>query len=405
MGPRKPFKIDEKDPDLELFEQCVANFHPEFYVLKKNGDPSYEHPYFWKRTVRFRYIPGNTEPYDLHALNLLTDVDISHFMHDALCVVERTVSQQVKTQKQHDDMRDKLFLAFESFQTVDDNGVPCSAADRLFQEVKLFLNIWKELLPSILESINSGGDGNYLTSESISKMKEHALEFVDMLESSAEDEALNLLVKETLTKKQKFSYLASTFMQSLEQEKDCTFNKHLSEYRGKYNLSEEIINKTYFVKCYPELIFSYEVLTRLKKILRETSKTANPKGIIEQSPSTFIHVRMSAGKKADDMRILYRWLFIKAWLYSYMKYKNENMAANFLANGMAKYDQFFKVGEKNNTEDYLAKRQHALNEEFSRWTTHYKKKPTEGYISQKLTERCKRHYWLAEKSKTKTLNS
>lgn len=88
MGPRKPFKIDDKDPDLELFEQCIANFHPEFYVLKKNGEPSYKHPDFCKLIFRLRYIPGNTEPYDLHALNLLTDVDISHFMHDALCVVE-----------------------------------------------------------------------------------------------------------------------------------------------------------------------------------------------------------------------------------------------------------------------------------------------------------------------------
>ncbi|MGR5452261.1 hypothetical protein ACP3V3_21425 [Vibrio sp. PNB22_3_1] len=396
MASRESFKIDKNDPDLLMFEQVIANFHPEFYALKQNGKPSYEYPDFWKLTLRFNYIPGNTDPYDLHALNLLTDIDISHYTHDAICVVERSISQQVKTQKQHDEMRDKVFRALVTIKAVDGDGIPCSAADRIYQEVKQFLTIWKELMPLIFESINSGGDDRWLTAKLISKMKAHANEFVDMLEEAAENEALNIHVKETLTKKQKFALLTSIFMQVIEKHRGGQVDKYSAEWQGQCDLSENALNKTYYFRCYPELIFSYEILVRLKKILRESNAKAKPKGIIGQSPSTFIHVRMSAGKKADDMRILYRWLFIKAWLYSYMKYKNRNITANFCAKGMAKYDLFFTVGEKSNMEDFLAKRQHTLNEEFSRWTTHYKKNSPEGYISQKLKERCKRHYWQAE---------
>ncbi|MEZ9275517.1 hypothetical protein AB4121_08915 [Vibrio sp. 10N.286.54.B2] len=402
MAPRKPFRIDNNDPDLQLFEQCVTKFHPEFYALKQNGQSSYEHPEFWKRTLKFKDIPGNTAPYDVHALHLFSYIDIRHYLHDALCAVETTFSQQVKTEKQHDEMRKKIVEALTKVDLLDDDGSRCTAGDQIYQEVEGFLKVWKDLVPSILESINSGREEFWLTPKLILKIKEISNEYIDVLEEAAEDNFLNIHVKGTLTKKQKFSYLASIFMQELENYRGAFVNKYVNDYQGKYSLSKEKLNKTYCLKIYPEVIFSYEILTRLRKILCEESKTANPKGIIEQSPSTFILVRMSCGKKADDSRTLYRWLFIKAWLYSYLKYKKIDITANRLAKAMAGKDEFFMVGEKCNSEDFLEKRRKTLTNQFSLWQNQYKKDPTKGYISQKLTQRCKRHYWLGEKSKTKS---
>ncbi|WP_305370882.1 hypothetical protein [Photobacterium leiognathi] len=99
MAPRESFKIDKNDPDLKTFEQAIANFHPEFYALKQNGQPSYEHPDFCEKVLTFTHLPGCNEPYDILAMNLLNEDDIKHYLHDCLVLLGRPLGQLVKVRK------------------------------------------------------------------------------------------------------------------------------------------------------------------------------------------------------------------------------------------------------------------------------------------------------------------
>ncbi|WP_318496161.1 hypothetical protein [Photobacterium leiognathi] len=104
MAPRENFKIDKNDPDLLMFEQAIANFHPEFYALKQDGQPSYEHPDFCEKVLKFTHLPGCDEPYDILAMNLLNEDDIKHYLHDCLVLLGRPFAQLVKDPKQEQEL-------------------------------------------------------------------------------------------------------------------------------------------------------------------------------------------------------------------------------------------------------------------------------------------------------------
>jgi hypothetical protein len=390
MVKRESFKIDPNDPDLKMFEEAIANFHPEFYALKQDGKPSYEHPDFCEITLEFSYLPGNKDPYDIHALNLFTIRDMEDYLQDALYTIGKTVAQQVKTEEQHNQIVATIYTAFTEI-SFEVDGVSVTAGENIHMHVDGFFKIWKTILPSFFAKLNSEAPELWLTKDLVDRIKHVCTDCIDFLEREAEHDFLNENVKRSLTKKQKFSYLAIIFLHQIDSYRQELIQKHCDDYFKVDKISKEHLGKTNVIKLYPELILAYEILTRLKRIYLEESKAARPKGIIEQSPSTFIHMRLNYGKKADDLRILYRWLFIKAYLFSFLK--DKDMSANKAAEGMANYDQFFLVGEKSGQDDIDEKRRKTLANEFSNWNKHQKQNQKEGLISINLTKRCGRPFW------------
>lgn len=69
---RQPFTIDCKDKDLQIFELNIVEHHPELKQLKIGGKLSYEHPQFHELSIKVNDMPGNSKPYCIFAMNLLS---------------------------------------------------------------------------------------------------------------------------------------------------------------------------------------------------------------------------------------------------------------------------------------------------------------------------------------------
>lgn len=399
MSKRQPFKIDPNDPDLQTFEQYITNYHPELYVLKQNGQPSYEHPEFWKHTRQITsqpseqrkpagmfYLPGNTDPYDIYALNLFTQKDIDIYINDVLYVLGKPFVQQVETKNEQELIKQQVEAALNQ-KLFSVQGYSISVSDSIQHSAQEFTESWLSTLPHIVPTLNSGIPGFWLSAELIYELKKMCKEHIEIIDVWSHTNVFNNHIEYDLDRRAKFGYLATILLYSIKDYREQYLKNHVVEIpvtKGE----KTILSGDYEVLPYPELMLSYELMKKLESIPNRQGQIIpiEQEGTIGQSPSTAL---LMWRRKTDhsNIRNCLRRLFIKAWLYSYLK--NKNTSANNLACLMAEHDQFFLVGEKSSTEDTIGSRTKTLKNIFSAWRTQYKKQPEMGYETVQLKKHCK----------------
>ncbi|EHU9520837.1 hypothetical protein KZY93_004267, partial [Vibrio vulnificus] len=150
---------------------------------------------------------------------------------------------------------------------------------------------------------------------------------------------------------------------------------------------------------YVDLVLCYE-LAKCSERLEQEHRYGGKKisrDVELKSPNAFIYTRLHGGYKAEDIRVSYRWLFINAWLYSWLKKKD--ISASKAAQHIAQEDRFFYLnddkekltddGVKPSMEQLHARRAKSLNTEFSKWKNY---KGPFGYISDTLFNKSSKGY-------------
>lgn len=385
------FKISPNDPDLEMFEKCITNFHPEFYVLKQNGKPSYEHPDFCEKTLGFDYLPGCKDDYDVLAMSLLNKDDIRFYVHENLVLLGRPIAQLVKTKKQ-EDMLTSSFENNLSNLSVKYKGELYTFEELLDSCVKDILLLWNLIIPNYLESIRDNKNF-FLHKKDIDKIKSWCKDISDVLYEISSDKVFNEKIREELSHKQKFSLLSKILFfryQTLKEDYICPLiNKMVNLTPKNYRHLFTDIK----IKEYVDVILSYEISKYSERIDKEHSGINMARKIELQSPSTFLYMRFRKGGKADDIRKSYRWFFIKAWLYSYLK--NKELSASKAAEVILDDDKFFYEEKLTTVDDadtdIYGSRKKTLTNEFSHWNKHPQTKG--GYLANKFKDKCYREYW------------
>ena len=396
---KKSFKIDNQDSDLATFERVIAFTHPEFKALKKDGKPSYEHPQFHHVTPIFRFLPGNNEPYCIHALNMFEKEDVEDYAWECQTLLERPISQSVESDENELNVRIVM-------QNIMNNGVFLHPVDKtattmtkeLTELVDYCFHAWDKWLSTQVKSNLAHEDARFsgvLLDEVVDACSYVADKLVDL----ARLDHMNQGQFSALRVNQKFALLAKSLIQIYLERLDGYVEDYLSEL-GQYLFKTMGYEKELRIetKRYVDLVLMHQLSTRSAKLGMEHTGINCEREVELKSPSTFIYTQRHGGLKADDIRRSYRWLFIKAWLYSWLK-ENE-VSASKAARAIAEEDRFFyldtelkKIGKADGLEETddecFSRRQKTLNTEFSKWN---KSLTDFGYISNNLFSKSKKGY-------------
>ncbi|MCD9464486.1 hypothetical protein CJF25_16090 [Photobacterium phosphoreum] len=396
MAPRENFKIDKNDPDLLMFEQAIANFHPEFYALKQNGQPSYEHPDFCEKVLKFTHLPGCNEPYEILAMNLLNEDDIKHYLHDCLVLLGRPFAQLVKVRQNELKLINRVIEVMDSVMFDGEDG-KTSGMLELKKLAGRVLAQWNHLLYNKLIVDDVNNEKVSLTLEDVLNISEVCSDVADILYDSSEDDFLNVHINKSLSTNKKYALLSKVFLNICDELRDVAIQAELDMLANICEIKGCLINKELNINNYIDVILSYELSKYSERIEKEYTEVNMKRNVELLSPSSFLYMRYRFGKKVDDMRRTYRWLFIKAWLYGYLK--DKDLSARKVAEIIADDDRFFYLKEHTQKDhpdsDVFSARVKTLTNEFSRWKKHTSKKECEtGYLAGVLEDKCHRHYWL-----------
>ncbi|WP_318440450.1 hypothetical protein [Photobacterium leiognathi] len=121
--------------------------------------------------------------------------------------------------------------------------------------------------------------------------------------------------------------------------RDVAIQTELDILTNNCKVKDRLINKGLNINNYIDVILSYESSKYSERVKKEYTEVNMKRNIELLSPSSFLYMRYRFGKKADDIRRTYRWLFIKAWLYGYLK--DKDLSARNVAEILADDDRFF----------------------------------------------------------------
>jgi hypothetical protein len=376
MVKRESFKIDPNDPDLKIFEEAIANFHPEFYALKQDGKPSYEHPDFCDKTLAFRYLPGSKDPYDIHALNLFDEDAVKFYLYESLVLLGRPFAQLVIYQEQETKLVGLMEQAMFDVSFYDDEGQETTGTQELQKLVNEVLGLWPSLIFKFLVSRKSSNP-MWIFPEDIHEIKSVCRGVAETLYLSSKDLFLNEHFKNELSAKKEYAFLVKTFLFLHNEQRDIYVQETVNTLQRVQGFPN-VEGSDFRLKPYVDLILSYELSEYAVILDKEHSGIDMEREVELQSPSTFLHMRDHQGKKANDMRATYRWLFIKAWLYSHLKGKD--ISASKAVFEIAKNDTFYYLDSDKRkvdgdgyeeTDDICFRRRHkTLVNELSKWRKH-----------------------------------
>ncbi|WIH19061.1 hypothetical protein [Photobacterium damselae] len=385
MAPRESFKIDKNDPDLQTFEQVIANFHPEFYALKQNGQPSYEHPDFCKRTLEFKYIPGNKEPYDIFSLNIMTESQADEFINNKLHLLGVSLSQKVKTSDQERKFKEKIIPVVENVRF---NGMKGAVTiSECMEKFAIYtLRGYINLIIRYFKFKNNDDLAVRVITEEIDDIKERCSFVSNKLYNSSESMFLNKHSGVKLTRLSRYSIFTRLFIHAYNQRKYLYIDSAISSLKEMgVNVSDDDIKSIDMIN-YVDVILLNELSNFYLKLERIEKPNKNQPKERVRNPAEFAYKCHFSGR-FEDTRNTLRKLFMKAWAYSYLK--DKDISANQLAIHISNYDEFFYSGEciTNGIEDYLEIRRNTLNDYFYEWRKQYKRDKNDGYLSILLNDK------------------
>ncbi|PHJ41261.1 hypothetical protein [Vibrio sp. PID17_43] len=394
---RQPFKISQSDYDLLTFEMHIAEHHPSFKAMRRKGQPSYERSFFYKKAIGIDDLPGSDNPYSIFAMNLFGLDEVEDYYWECLSLLERPVQQLVKDEK--GDVRIRSILQVEAngqvFQHPTDNQLT-TISKELCELVEHCCYAWDEWLKEVLAA-RDNKKGAMISNECLLKIVETCTYVSQQLELLARQCCSNHQKLSELRVNQRYALLASSLLQMYQERVEQHIRGYISEYATYcLNQYEPIKINT---KRYVDLVLCYE-LAKCSERLEQEHRYAGKKisrDVELKSPNAFIYTRLHGGYKAEDIRVSYRWLFINAWLYSWLKRKD--ISASKAAQHIAQEDRFFYLnddkekltddGVKPSMEQLHARRAKSLNTEFSKWKNY---KGPFGYISDTLFNKSSKGY-------------
>lgn len=396
MAKRESYKIDPNDPDLKMFEEAIANFHPEFYALKQDGKPSYEHPDFCERTLKFSYLPGNKDPYDIHALNMMTREHTDQFINDKLHLLGVSLSQKVKTSVQEDNFKKQIVPVIENIKFDGVKGpITVSAA---MDELTIY--VLRGYVNTIIRYFKFKSHSDVavkIIPDEISDIKKRCALVSNKIYNSSKSNFLNKHSGMELSRLSKYSVFSRVFIHAYNQRKPLYIGEAITLLRKiGVDVSDDDVNSI-FLMHYIDVILVNELSSVFLKLEREEKPNKIKTGKRVRNPSEFSRTCYFPGKIVNS-RNIYRKLFIKAWSYSYLR--DKEISANKLAIHLSNYDEFFLCGESisNGIEDYQETRRNTLNEYFVEWRKQSGK--GEGCLAMQLNEVSSQPYWLVPSKTT-----
>ncbi len=399
---RKAFGIAPEDPDLINFEMFIASSHPEFIQLKTSERPSYEHLDFHTKTLGFSYFPGCNEAYCPLALSKFEKGDVQSYEEEFLDKIKTPLYQHLHQNYFFNTTALSIIEVMDRLEIrLPTSSAPMTVNDYLEGLVDKLFQVWDEWIIEEIRAKLSKRKAS-LSIEILEGMITQVSAVVEELMEFANKPYLNRKELVDFPQNQKFALLSTSLYLLYKQGLEEYIEQVLNEWRlFEYETSGRDVSIVIDTKRYIDLILMHEL--SMKSLDIEKKQKGRSKAKLS-SPATFMYTRMHGGYKASDIRATYRWLFIKAWLYSWLKVNA--VSANKAAEEIAKNDCFFyldkvsrKVGKDGVVEsddECYARRQKQLNSEFSKW------KKYDGpfaYISDSLFSKSRNAYEKSQQSK------
>ncbi|EEW10391.1 hypothetical protein SX4_2286 [Vibrio mimicus SX-4] len=402
---RLPFSIDCQDKDLTVFELNIAEHHPELKQLKSGVKPSYEHAQFHELSINFKDLPGNSKPYCIFAMNLFGLDDIEEYYWECQTLLERPISQLVKNDKLELGVRTAMQRIMNTieFRHPYDNEVT-SMTRELMELVEHCCYAWDNWLLTVLKAQLRNEEAMF-TPELLTEIIDKCSYVVDQLVLLSKLSVMNTGEFEELRPNQKYALLAKSLLQFYQEKIADHVQNLVDEIQSDLftTMGYEKLLKVE-TKRYVDMVLYHEIARRSAELEMDHTGIKYEREVELKSPNAFIYTRLHGGYKANDIRATYRWLFIKAWLYSWLQVNP--VSANKAAEEIAKDERFFyldkvtrkvaKDGIAESDDECHARRQKQLNSEFSKW------KKYEGqfaYISDSLFSKSKNAYEKSQQSK------
>ena len=397
---RQPFKISPSDYDLLTFEMHVAENHPSFKAMKQGEQPSYEHPDFYQKAIEIDDLPGGNNPYSIFAMNLFGLDEVEDYYWECQVLLERPLSQLVKTEKGEHELKVAMhFLMNEvQFHALPSGKQKATSLARDFDELVMHCCFaWDDWIATNIKAHLSKSEAIFAV-EHLDKVVDTCRYVADQLVAIARLKNLNRGVLLDLRVNQKYALLAKSLLEHYQERVVTHVQEYIDDLQGELELLYGFEGALKLdSKRYVDLVLMHELSIRSDKLEREHVGVNSSRDVELKSPNAFIYTRLHGGYNAEDIRVSYRWLFINAWLYSWLK--DKDISASKAAQYIAQEDRFFYLnddkekltddGVKPSMEQLHARRAKSLNTEFSKWKNY---KGPFGYISDTLFKKSSKGY-------------
>ncbi|EIA1495110.1 hypothetical protein Q9X98_003798 [Vibrio parahaemolyticus] len=367
------FKIAEDDPDLDAFERLIANDHPWYRRFKKKAEnrPSYKHKNFSYKAFEQGPFPGNDDPYCPFAFSFFNDAHVHNYLLDCHLFLETPYGRK----------RDKgMNKLEESFDQIAKNE-----SSVLIQQLKLLSHkssaIWIGLLRDYIVERR-----DYINDELKDLIVEECEEVSDELWELSKSEEFDVGELKTLDSHGRYGLLAKLLLQDYKRISRELMPGYIrlwwAEMTKKIRFEQKKAVKLKIPAGYKKKLPKYiDVVLAHHLVMKLDTRVELP-----DTPTDFIFKEINKNKyaKSRDLRAQYRWLFIKAWLYSYLN--KFDLTLSEVAEQISNDNDFFymsdmaQLGEPDNklTDDEIANiRFLDLKNNLSAWAND---KSEKGYI-------------------------
>jgi hypothetical protein len=330
--------IPENDPDLEAFEHLIADFHPFFSRFKKEGAPSYKHKTFYYNAFKFGCLPGNDDDYCPFAFTFFNKDHLYNYILQCHKFLEMPYGR--KQEK-------GISKISESFtELMKDTDLI------LVKDLKLLAEkscaIWLGVTRTYVVNKRS-----YIDSKLQDWIIDECQEVCDLLMELSKSEELEFGELKTLDAHGRYGVLAKALLQEYMKllpirikEFTIFWRQELRNKKGKKPETNKL--KVIVPAGYKKSLPRYIDAVLAHHLVKQLSDREG----MPSSPCDFIYKEMSSNKfaRSRDLRSQYRWLFIKAWLYSYLnKYP---LTLSEVSEQISNDDDFFYMSDMPKLADF-----------------------------------------------------
>ncbi|MGF1877183.1 hypothetical protein L4D77_17890 [Photobacterium frigidiphilum] len=337
---RKVYEIAENDPDLDAFERLIVDFHPWYRRFKKKeGRPSYKHKNFYYRAFEQGPYPGIDDPYCPFAFTFFNKDHLYNYILQCHKFLE------IPYGRKQDKGIGKVEDSFEELVKKTDS--------KLIRQLSLLVEescaIWTDLIREYVIH----RDDAYIDSDLQSWIIDKCGKISNKLMDISKSEELEFGELKTLDAHGRYGILAKVLLQEYKKILPSRIKIFtvlwVTELNDKkLKAAEEhkkTIKRTPFKKRklpqYIDVVLAHHLVKQL---------STRPE--MPSSPCDFIYKEIHKNKfaKSRDLRALYRWLFIKAWLYSYLK--KYSLTLSEVAEQISNDDDFFYMSDMPKVADF-----------------------------------------------------
>lgn len=332
------YVIPEDDPDLEAFELLIADFHPQLSSFKKGDRPSYKYKKFYNYAFQASWLPGNDDDYCLFAFSFFNEAHLHNYLLSCHEFLETPYGRK------REKGIEKITESFEELAK--------DTSSALIRELKLLVEkscaIWADVVREYMLY-----EKPYIDEELQQTIINHCHDVSTDLMTLSKSEELEFGELKTLNVHGRYGILAKVLLQEyikLLPKRVKAFallwvveiNQKVAKQKNT-ELKKLTIPPDFEAKLpkYIDVVLAHHLVKQLS--MREG---------MPSSPCDFIYKEINTNKfaKSRDLRAQYRWLFIKAWLYSCLS--QHSMTLSEAAEAVSNDDDFFYMRDMPKIEDF-----------------------------------------------------